>query len=212
LQPIERLKSAMEIPSSKKKLQLGLFHDSLSLNYRGINMRGLERLAAVNRSTPAMAEALPNLPMPQTVMVRLIRIGVVGLGQFFEPVFRAIGLNENSFHVLCLLMANDRGEASPSELSELVGTSRANMTRILDELSTEKFITRLPEQRDGRRLVVQITAAGRKAATEATPKLAEPLRRAFSDLTPEEFGQLDVLLRRVIMSFDKSASPLRASA
>ena len=109
-------------------------------------------------------------------------------------------------------MANHRGEASPSELSELVGTSRANMTRILDELSTEKFITRLPEQRDGRRSVVQITAAGRKAANEATPKLAEPLRRAFSDLTPEEFGQLDVLLRRVIVSFDKSASPLRASA
>jgi len=85
-------------------------------------MRGIERLGAVNRSTPAMSEALPNLPMPQTIMVRLIRIGVVGLGQFFEPVFRAIGLNENSFHVLCLLMASERGEASPSELSELVGS------------------------------------------------------------------------------------------
>jgi MarR family transcriptional repressor of emrRAB len=175
-------------------------------------MRGIERLAAVNRSTPAMSEVLPNLPMPQTVMVRLIRIGVVGLGQFFEPVFRAIGLNENSFHVLCLLMASERGEASPSDLSELVGTSRPNMTRILDELSTEKFIDRLPEERDGRRSVVQITAAGRKAATAAAPKLAEPLRRAFSGLTAEEFAQLDTLLRKVIMSFDKSASPLRASA
>src|SRR5271157_5480460 len=174
-------------------------------------MRGIERLAAVNRSTPPMADALPNLPMPETVMVRLIRIGMVGLGQFFEPVFRGIGLTETSFHVLCLLMASERGEASPSELSELVGTSRANMTRILDTLATEKFINRLPEERDGRRSVVQITAAGRKAATAAAPKLAEPLQRAFSDLTPEEFAQLDALLRKVIMSFDKSASPLRAS-
>ena len=70
-------------------------------------MRGIERLEAVNRSTPPMAEALPNLPIPETVMVRLIRIGVVGLGQFFEPVFRGIGLTETSFHVLCLLMARN---------------------------------------------------------------------------------------------------------
>jgi MarR family transcriptional repressor of emrRAB len=175
-------------------------------------MRGLERLAAVKRSTPAMAEALPDLPMPETVMVRLIRIGVVGLGQFFEPVFRSIGLSESSFHVLCLLMANDHGEASPSELSELVGTSRANMTRILDELAAEKLINRMPQERDGRRFVIQITTAGQRAATAAAPKLVEPLRRAFSDLTPEEFAQLDALLRKVITSFDKGASPLREIA
>src|ERR1700722_9648390 len=108
-------------------------------------MRGIERLASINRSTPAMAEALPDLPMPETVMIRLIRVGVVGLAQFFEPVFRSIGLNENSFHVLCLLMASDRGEASPSELSELVGTSRANMTRIIDELASENLVARAAE-------------------------------------------------------------------
>jgi MarR family transcriptional repressor of emrRAB len=175
-------------------------------------MRGIERLAAVNRSTPAMAEALPNLPIPQTVMVRLIRIGVVGLGQFFEPVFRAIGLTENSFHVLCLLMASERGEASPSELSDLVGTSRANMTRILDELASGNLVARAAEERDGRRYVIKITSAGRKAVSNAAPKLAEPLQRAFSDLSAEEFTQLDVLLRKVIRSFDKCALPLRASA
>jgi MarR family transcriptional repressor of emrRAB len=175
-------------------------------------MRGIERLAAVNRSTPAMAEALPNLPMPQTVMVRLIRIGVVGLGQFFEPVFRAIGLGESSFHVLCLLMASERGEASPSELSELVGTSRANMTRILDELEADKLITRRPEEKDGRRFLIQVTSAGRMVANSAVPKLVEPLERAFSDLTSEEFAQLEMLLRKVIVSFDKSATSLRASA
>ena len=84
-------------------------------------------------------------PMAETVMVRLIRISVVGLGQFFEPVFREIGLSENSFHVLCLLMASDRNRASPSTLSEMVGTSRANMTRILDELEGGGFVSRASE-------------------------------------------------------------------
>src|SRR2546422_6843908 len=104
-------------------------------------MRGTERLPAVERSTPPMASALPDLPMAETVMVRLIRISVVGLGQYFEPVFRDLDLTESSFHVLCLLVASADGMASPSELSELVGTSRANMTRILDSLLVDGLVT-----------------------------------------------------------------------
>src|SRR5258708_21566388 len=116
-----------------------------------------------------MAEALAALPMAETVMVRLIRISVVGLGQFFEPVFRQTGLSENSFHVLCLLMASDRNRASPSTLSEMVGTSRANMTRILDELERDGFVSRATEHRDGRRHLIAITAPGRPSPAAARP-------------------------------------------
>jgi len=150
--------------------------------------------------------------MAETVMVRLIRISVAGLGQYFEPVFRAIGLSESAFHVLCLLLASDHGRASPSELSDLVGTSRANMTRILDSLVSDGLATRTIEERDARRHVIQITASGRRAATDAAPRLADPLKGAFSGLSPKEFAQLDALLRKSINSFDKVAKPLFAGA
>ncbi|MCK9285640.1 MAG: MarR family transcriptional regulator [Rhodocyclaceae bacterium] len=175
-------------------------------------MRGIERLAAVKRSTPAMAAALPDLPMPETVMIRLLRISAYGLGTYFEPVFRRLGLTENSFHVLCLLVAAEEGSASPSELSELVGTSRANMTRILDALVSEGLVSRTIETRDGRRHVIKITRAGLKAANDAVPKMIEPLKRAFSDLSPEEFAVMEKLLRKTITSFDKGAQPLKAIA
>jgi MarR family transcriptional repressor of emrRAB len=175
-------------------------------------MRGSERLKAVERSTPAMAAALPDLPMAETVMVRLIRISVVGLGHFFEPVFRDMDLSESSFHVLCILVARDNGLASPSELSELVGTSRANMTRILDELVADGLATREVESRDARRFAVRITTAGRKVAARAVPKMVEPLQRAFSGLSPEEFAMLGQLLRKAIVSFDASTKPLHADA
>jgi MarR family transcriptional regulator, negative regulator of the multidrug operon emrRAB len=168
-------------------------------------MRGIERLSSVERSTPAMADALPDLPMGETVMVRLIRICVVGMGQYFEPVFRSIGLTENSFHVLCLLMASSAGRASPSELSDMVGTSRSNMTKILESLAEDGFVSRSTDEKDSRRLTVQITPAGIRAANRATPKLAGPLREAFSGLSAREFAQLDALLRKAIVSFDKNA-------
>lgn len=169
-------------------------------------------MAAVDRSTPHMAAALPDLPMPETVMVRLLRISVVGLGHFFEPVFRDIGLTEHSFHVLCLLMASENGAVSPSELSELVGTSRANMTRIVDTLVADELATRSGEARDARRLVVRITPAGKRAAKQAVPRLIRPLGDAFSGLDAEEFLQLQALLRKAIKSFDNSAMPLRSAA
>ena len=173
-------------------------------------MRGEERVEAVDRSTPTMAAALPELPMSETVMVRLLRITVVGLGQFFEPVFREIGLTESTFHVLCLLLANERGQAAPSELSELVGASRANMTRILDTLVTDGLALRSADKGDARRSVVQITPKGRTTAAAAVSKLAEPLRQGFSGLTATEFVHLDELLRKLVISFDGRPVEVRA--
>jgi MarR family transcriptional repressor of emrRAB len=175
-------------------------------------MQGQLKLASVQRSTPSMEAALPDLPMRETVMVRLIRITISGMTDYFEPVLRGIGLSENSFHVLCLLMAAPRGRASPSELSELVGTSRANMTRILEQMEREGYVSRAVEAHDARRHVIQITPKGRRVTTDAVPRMVEPLKRAFSDLTPEEFATLEALLRKTILSFDKGAQALKASA
>jgi MarR family transcriptional repressor of emrRAB len=155
-----------------------------------------------------MAEALPDLPMNETVMVRLLRIAVVGLGHYFEPVFRDIKLSESAFHVLAILVASENGQASPSELSELVGASRANMTRILDELSRDGLIVRSAESQDGRRLTVAVTTKGRKAIKSAVPRLALPLMQAFSGLTHQEFSKLSELLKKAIVSFDKGSTHL----
>lgn len=159
-----------------------------------------------------MERALPDMPMANTVMVRLLRIGVFGMSDFFEPVFRALDLSENSFHVLCLLVAAEGGTESPSELSEMVGTSRANMTRILEELRADGYITRATAARDGRRQVISITAAGRRKVRDTVPRIAEPLQVAFSELSAQELAQLNLLLRKLIVSFDKSAHALRAAA
>lgn len=166
----------------------------------------------VDSSTPRMERALPDLPMASTVMVRLLRISVFGMSDFFEPVFRAVGLTDNSFHVLCLLVAAESGSDSPSELSEMVGTSRANMTRILDELVEDGLVTRATAPRDGRRQIVTITAAGRKKVRDTVPRITGPLQIAFSELNDKEMAQLDVLLRKLTVSFDKSAHAMRAAA
>lgn len=150
--------------------------------------------------------------MPGAVMVRLLRITGFGLGNYFEPVFRAMGLTENTFHVLCLLLAEESGSASPGELSEMVGTSRANMTRLLEELIEDGYVARTIDPRDARRHVITITPEGRSKALDTAPQLREPIHNAFSDLSDEEFAVLDRVLRKLIVSMDKSPRSLRMAA
>lgn len=175
-------------------------------------MKGSERLARVAVSTPLMGKALPELSMPGTVMVRLLRITEFGLSGFFEPVFRSVGLTENTFHVLCLLVATETGSASPGELSEMVGTSRANMTRLLEELIEDGYVVRSIDPRDARRHIITITPDGRAKALETAPQLREPIENAFSDLRPDEFAMLERILRKLIVSLDKSPRSLNMAA
>jgi len=175
-------------------------------------MRGAERLAAVDKSVAPMAAALPDLPMDETIMVRLLRICVVGLGQYFEPVFRQIGLTESSFHVLCLLAAEAEGEAPPGKLSDLVGASRAHMSQIVDALSREALVERMSDPADARRHSVRITSRGRTHLQKALRDFAGPMERAFAGLNPTEFSQLAALLRKAVISFDRDAFETRESA
>lgn len=145
-------------------------------------------------------------------MVRLLRITEFGLGNYFEPVFRSMGLTENTFHVLCLLVSNETGTASPGELSEMVGTSRANMTRLLEELVEDGHVERSIDPRDARRHIIAITAAGRAKALETAPVLREPIENAFSDLTDKEFAMLERVLRKLVVSLDKTPRALRVAA
>jgi MarR family transcriptional regulator, negative regulator of the multidrug operon emrRAB len=175
-------------------------------------MNGQQRLSKVASSTPRMVAALPGMPMDGTVMVRLLRISGSGLSDFFEPVFRALDLSEHSFHVLCLLVASETGSASPSALSDMVGTSRGNMTRILEGLERDGWVARTVAPRDARRHVITITAEGREKVRDTVPRIAGPIDCAFSDLTAEEFALLAKLLRKLIVSLDKDAGEIRAVA
>lgn len=170
-------------------------------------MKGIERLQAIDRSALPMARALPAVPMNATTLVRLLRVAVIGMGQCFDRVFRNLELSEHAFHVLSLLMAQEDGESSPSDLCELVGATRTHMTRILDELVGLGLMTRQADARDGRRAVCSITPQGRLAALHAGDQLAGPLTKAFSGLSPHEMDELAALLRKAVRSFDESAFP-----
>jgi DNA-binding MarR family transcriptional regulator len=68
-------------------------------------------------------------------------------------------LSTARFNALTHLMRH--GELGPSELANLLLCDNANVTRLLDGMEEEGWITKRPDERDRRRVIVALTEEGR---------------------------------------------------
>ena len=93
-------------------------------------------------------------------------------------------------------------EATPAQLAEAAGVTRAAMTARLDRLARAELITREVEPLDRRRVVVRPTAAGRAAWEQHIHAGMARDQQLLSALSLAELQQLNALLRKVIVSLD----------
>jgi MarR family transcriptional regulator, negative regulator of the multidrug operon emrRAB len=174
-------------------------------------MKSIHRLAAIDASSPRLSAGLPDIPLQLVVLMRTVRAASQGMSDYLAPFLQPSGFTESSLHTLMLLFASRDGTASPGSLCELVGQTRANMTRILENLSSSKLVSRAADGHDGRRQVVKITAEGRRLLREVVPAIASPLKFAMNGMTKDEIGTLVKLLRKLIESLDRGERQLQAA-
>lgn len=93
-------------------------------------------------------------------------------------------------------------EATPAQLAEAVGVTRAAMTSRLDRLDAAQLITRETDPNDRRRIVVRPTQAGRDQWNRYIDEQTERDRASLSALTRDELVQLNTLLRKVSLSIE----------
>jgi DNA-binding MarR family transcriptional regulator len=93
-------------------------------------------------------------------------------------------------------------EATPAQLAEVTGVTRAAMTSRLDRLVKSGLVTREEEPRDRRRVMIRPTAAGRAAWNEHIFAGMARDQKMLSALGPDELIQLNALLRKVVRALD----------
>jgi DNA-binding MarR family transcriptional regulator len=94
-------------------------------------------------------------------------------------------------------------EATPAQLAEAAKVTRAAMTSRLDRLAEAGLVTRETDETDRRRVVVRPTKAGEAAWNRYVYEGMERDQALLSALTPRELDQLNTLLRKVILSFER---------
>ena len=99
---------------------------------------------------------------------------------------------------------------SPGELTEHAELSSGAMTNRLDRLEEAGLVSRLPHPDDRRSLLVELTDAGH-AAWEgmADDQGVKEARVVTGALNEQEREQLNNLLRRLVIAFDKHGPPKR---
>jgi DNA-binding MarR family transcriptional regulator len=93
--------------------------------------------------------------------------------------------------------------SSPGRLSEKEKLSSGAMTNRLDRLEAAGLVKRLPDPSDRRALVVELTEKGHDLWTAAVGAQASKEAVLAASLDREELRQLNVLLRKVLLEFER---------
>lgn len=175
-------------------------------------MKGVDRLRAIDLSAKKLQARIPGFPQNTIHVLRVLRAADISVGDYFEKLLSPARINGSEFHALAILSSCDNGISSPSELAELVGQTRANMTRILDSLVKSRYVSSAVDQRDARRRSVAITAKGERFLSKCVGEFAPLLSVCLSDFSRSELDLLERLLRKMIESLDRGQRGLVFSA
>jgi len=107
------------------------------------------------------------------------------------------GLAKSSFNVLMLLRHGPEEGMQLSEIGELLITSRANVTGIIDHLEEKGHVKRVVDSRDRRARLARLTKSGEALIEKAIPLHSKQCSLLMGHLTPAERQTLLGLLKKV---------------
>lgn len=110
--------------------------------------------------------------------------------------FAAAGTRRAHFTVLVAL--DEHGPASQAELGRRLGIDRSDMAAVAGELEHDGFVTRSRDERDRRRNVVRLTAAGEDALRGLDARVEAAQEELLAPLSAVERRELERLLTRVV--------------
>lgn len=118
-----------------------------------------------------------------------------------EPALKAAGLDVPRWRVL--IMLNQTGPASVSQIAKLAVAKLPTMTKILQRMRSDGLVVLRPSPLDARVTEVEATDAGRRSAAAVRSAGQRVYRKAFADMSDADIGRLILLLQRVFANLDR---------
>jgi MarR family transcriptional repressor of emrRAB len=166
-----------------------------------------ECLAHMDDGIARVREIIPDLPLPEVQLTRLLLLVGGNLLNELERKLKPYGLNDSDFRTLMMIYSSPSGSANPSELCEYAQQGATNMTRIANVLVKAGLVTRATSAEDRRRVVLSITASGKRLVRKILPPLFPQVLGAFASLSTSDKRTLDRLLRQVALNIDSLTHP-----
>lgn len=162
----------------------------------------LSQIQHLEAGARRIAARIPDLPIEQTIAVRMSILLGRELSVRMDHWLRPSGLSEVELRVLMSIFSQAEEGTFPGELCSALCQSPANITRVTDALAARGLITRVPSGEDRRRTELRVTAEGEALARELLPLICSFARDLFAGFKPEELEQLLGGLRRVFAALE----------
>jgi DNA-binding MarR family transcriptional regulator len=155
----------------------------------------------VDRLVEAWRRERPDLDLaPMEVLSRISRVSRQ-LDVARRAAFAEHDIEQWEFDVLAALRrAGPPYQLSPGRLLRETLVTSGTMTNRVDRLTSRGFVERLPDPRDRRGVLVQLTDRGRETVDGALTSLLELERPLLSGLGPDDRDRLAGLLRKLATS------------
>lgn len=127
----------------------------------------------------------PNLALDQQLCFALYST-MIGLNKVYRTLLKPLGLTYPQYLVMLVLWEQDG--LTVSEIGERLYLDSGTLTPLLKRLESSGHVSRLRDVADERRVLIQLTAAGRRLKAKAVPVPACMLEAAQCSLA--ELGQL----------------------
>ncbi|MFC8304395.1 MarR family winged helix-turn-helix transcriptional regulator [Specibacter sp. NPDC057265] len=158
----------------------------------------------VDRARQGWERSRPELDVSSIeVMGRIGRIGALASQRAGRELLPA-EITRAEFDVLCTLARGD-GPMRASEVTAATMLSGASTTKNAERLVKRGFIERLPWERDGRVVLMRLTAQGEELVDREFPRLLTGDREMLAGLSAKEQLQLAALLRKIALTIEPPA-------
>jgi len=122
----------------------------------------------------------------------------------------AEGMRKHHFTVLLTL--DEYGASSQAELGRRLSIDRSDMAAVMADLERDGLVSRARDERDRRRNVVRLTAAGSATLERLGARIARAQEQLLEPLSAGERRQLEALLTQVLDHHVSRAGPRSPSA
>ena len=114
-----------------------------------------------------------------------------------DQVLSSFGTSPGRFNLLMMLKHCHVGEATPADLAEKTGVTRATITGLLDGLEKEGLVERCPDPQNRRSVRVTLKIAGQEFIERVRPAYCRWFNSVVECLDEEEKEQLLTLLEKI---------------
>ncbi|NBO25466.1 MAG: MarR family transcriptional regulator [Actinobacteria bacterium] len=161
----------------------------------------------VDRIVDAWQQERPDLDVaPLQVLSRVSRLARY-LDIARREAFAATDLEPGEFDVLAALRRAGKPYAlTPSALISQNLVTSGTMTNRIDRLETKNLVARMPDPKDGRGVLVQLTQSGKSAVDRALDELLAREKSLLATVSKVDREKLANVLRDIVLPFDEESA------